>query len=162
MSTGLELREYVPALRRYARIVVVNKLIADQLVKECIEDTLGGRKGEMTGKADHDLRNRLFHCLARKLRKSDYDRKGERDLTADALKELLGQHNRHSVQAQSLVVGLSRLNQSEREVLILAALEGFRYKDIGKMTGTPLSIVMSRLHRAREQMRDTVFGTGVY
>lgn len=157
MSHQSAILEYIPALRRYARVVVINKLIADQLVKDCVEETLATDQH----KAYPDLRTTLFHCLARKLRAVDYDRKGVRDLTADALQELLDVQSKNNDQAQNLIVGLSRLNQSEREVLILTVLEGFRYKDIGKMTGTPLDIVMSRLHRARELLRQSVFGTGI-
>ena len=65
MSTALELRDYIPALRRYARIVVVNKVIADQLVKECIEDNLGNISDHSKAKADQGIRKKLFFFIKR-------------------------------------------------------------------------------------------------
>jgi RNA polymerase sigma-70 factor (ECF subfamily) len=40
-----------------------------------------------------------------------------------------------------------------REILVLRELEGFSYKEISEVAGVPLGTVMSRLARAREQLR---------
>jgi RNA polymerase sigma-70 factor, ECF subfamily len=40
-----------------------------------------------------------------------------------------------------------------REVLALAAGEGFSYKEVAMMVGCPIGTVMSRLHRARKIMQ---------
>jgi len=106
-----------------------------------------------------DLKLKLFQVLVAKLSVKSFDNNGERDLTAAALDELLGETTRRDIDAQNLVAGLSHLSQQEREVLVLAGLEGFRYLDIGEMLDVSLATVMSRLHSAREKMRDMLFGS---
>ena len=40
-----------------------------------------------------------------------------------------------------------------REVVILADIEGFSYKEIAELLGIPIGTVMSRLHRGRRQLQ---------
>lgn len=48
---------------------------------------------------------------------------------------------------------LDSLPDAFREVVILADIEGFSYKEIAEMLGIPIGTVMSRLHRGRRQLQ---------
>jgi len=52
-----------------------------------------------------------------------------------------------------LVDAMRALKDEYREVVFLADVEGFSYKEIADMVGAPIGTVMSRLSRGRAQLR---------
>jgi len=55
---------------------------------------------------------------------------------------------------RTLQVGLSRLPEDQRVVVVLADIQGMSYDEIAAATGTNLGTVKSRLSRARLRLRD--------
>jgi RNA polymerase sigma-70 factor (ECF subfamily) len=57
--------------------------------------------------------------------------------------------------------GLAALPDHYRMVLYYADVEGYSYKEIATIMDTPIGTVMSRLHRARAQLRKILTSQGV-
>jgi RNA polymerase sigma-70 factor (ECF subfamily) len=55
---------------------------------------------------------------------------------------------------------LARLPEEFQEVIYLVDIEGYAYKEVAARMGTPLGTVMSRLHRARRQLREMLADYG--
>jgi len=51
---------------------------------------------------------------------------------------------------------IAQLPEEFREVLILREMEDMSYREIAEVTGTPIGTVMSRLARARANLREFV------
>ena len=49
---------------------------------------------------------------------------------------------------------LAKLGEDFRMAVYYADVEGYSYKEIAEIMGTPIGTVMSRLHRGRRQLRD--------
>jgi RNA polymerase sigma-70 factor (ECF subfamily) len=57
------------------------------------------------------------------------------------------------IAAGEVVKAIERLNPLHREIVMLVDVEGFAYKDAAQILGVPIGTVMSRLHRARQQLQ---------
>lgn len=53
----------------------------------------------------------------------------------------------------AVLLALRQLHGAFRTVVYLADVEGYTYREIADLMGTPLGTVMSRLHRGRRQLR---------
>jgi RNA polymerase sigma-70 factor (ECF subfamily) len=51
---------------------------------------------------------------------------------------------------------LATLGHKDRQVLELADVEGLRYREVARALDWPIGTVMSRLHRARRRLRDSL------
>lgn len=61
-----------------------------------------------------------------------------------------------NLDSQVVRQGIEKLPEEFREVLVLREMEGFSYKEIAEVVKVPLGTVMSRLARAREQLRQNL------
>jgi RNA polymerase sigma-70 factor (ECF subfamily) len=59
--------------------------------------------------------------------------------------------------AGEVVKAIEQLPPLHREVVLLVDVEGFSYKDAAQVLGIPIGTVMSRLHRARQQLQKSLY-----
>lgn len=53
---------------------------------------------------------------------------------------------------------LQSLSDEHREVIVLREIEGLSYEEMAKLLGVPRGTIESRLHRARQQLKDKFAG----
>jgi RNA polymerase sigma-70 factor (ECF subfamily) len=59
------------------------------------------------------------------------------------------------------VSAVEKLPHLHREVVLQVDVEGFSYKDAAQTLGVPIGTVMSRLHRARQQLQRSLYDYAV-
>jgi RNA polymerase sigma factor (sigma-70 family) len=75
----------------------------------------------------------------------DVDRQITPDLRVEALQEMIG---------DEISNALNTLDVDFRTVIILCDLEGFKYEEMAKILDIPIGTVRSRLHRARQLLKE--------
>jgi len=75
----------------------------------------------------------------------DVDRQITSDLRVESLKDMMG---------DEISNALNALDVDFRTVIILCDLEGFKYEEMAKILDIPIGTVRSRLHRARQLLKE--------
>ena len=84
----------------------------------------------------------------------DHIRKGNRISLKEEFKDdVIIQQPKQNLK-KILEYALSRLNETQRSLVMLKDYEGYSYEEIGKITGLSESQVKVYLHRARLQLKD--------
>jgi RNA polymerase sigma-70 factor (ECF subfamily) len=63
--------------------------------------------------------------------------------------------------AQDVLDSLDELSDDFREVVVLADIEGFSYREIAEIMDIPVGTVMSRLYRARRRLQRSLYDFAV-
>lgn len=71
------------------------------------------------------------------------------DLRVDTVKEMMG---------DEVMLAINSLDVNFRTIIILSDLEGFKYEEMAKILDIPVGTVRSRLHRARNLLKDKLKG----
>jgi len=77
--------------------------------------------------------------------KGDSSREITVDLRAETVRDKLG---------DEITIALNSLDVDFRTVIILCDLEGFKYEEMAKILDIPIGTVRSRLHRARNMLKE--------
>lgn len=155
MDFRTQLSAELPHLRRFARGLTGDAALADDLVQDCVERAM--LKVHLYDPA-RPLRAWLYAIL-RNIFIGGLRRDGRSTVvkTVDDLSDGEGavaaaQEERISVRL--IGEALERLPPAHREVIVLVGLEEMSYRDVAEIIGVPMGTVMSRLSRARTQLRD--------
>ncbi len=142
-------------LRRFARSLINDPAIADDLVQDTLERAIS--RWHLFDKS-RDLRPWLFRIL-RNLNISQYRRAQQRGvhIELDTVAEVAVAPkpvDDSALMVRDISKALDMLPYEQREVLVLVALEGMKYREVVDVLNIPIGTVMSRLSRARERLRD--------
>jgi RNA polymerase sigma-70 factor (ECF subfamily) len=143
-----ELALFIPRLRRYARALTHNTAWADDLVQDTMERALNR---QWLFRANSNLCSWLFTMLYR-LYLNDASRHHRTHAVAEEDAPEPSTSGDMTLQLD-LQQALGRLSAEHRAVILLVGLEQLSYKEAAQALGIPVGTLMSRLMRAREQLR---------
>jgi len=138
----------IPALRRYARALTRDAETADDLVQDTLVRALRSEHLFHGG----DVRSWLYTIL------TNLNRNRLRSLARRPPMALIGDDDAPDMAgpeagARDIERALASLVDDQRTALLLVVLEGLTYREVAEVQGVPVGTVMSRLARARAQIR---------
>lgn len=145
------LAQQIPRLRRYARALTHDAVWADDLVQDTLERALRRR---WLFRINSNLTAWLFTMLYR-LFLNDVARRSAIVLSDDEPEAAAPDDMALQLDMQR---ALAALSPEHRAVIVLVGLEQFSYKEAAEILNLPLGTIMSRLARARHQLRELLAG----
>ena len=149
----LQVEPIIPALRRYARGLLGDVEASDDIVQDCLERVVAN----WSRRRDDNARSWVFailHNLAvNRLRQKA--RRGNM-VTLEEMPEASGASEatqEQTVYGNEVMSAIELLPPDHRSVLLLISVEDLSYAEAAKVLDVPVGTVMSRLSRAREQLR---------
>jgi RNA polymerase sigma-70 factor (ECF subfamily) len=143
----------VPALRRYARALTRDAETADDLVQDTLVRALrsehlfhGGEVRSWLYTILTNLNRNRLRSLARRPTHMPIE---DNDASDFAGPEAGG---------RDIERALATLVEEQRTALLLVVLEGLSYREVAEVQGVPMGTVMSRLARARSQIKTYLDG----
>jgi RNA polymerase sigma-70 factor (ECF subfamily) len=148
-----EIATAIPALRRYARALTRSAENADDLVQDTLVRALRSQHlfhgGDMRSWLYTILTNLNRNRLRALARRPAFLALEEND-AADMAGPQAG--------ARDIERALASVVEEQRETLLLVVLEGLSYREVAEVQGVPIGTVMSRLARARAQIKACLDG----
>jgi RNA polymerase sigma-70 factor (ECF subfamily) len=156
-----ELMDHVPRLRRYARNLIYNRDLADDLVQDTLERALSRTERFQAGT---DLRAWLFTIMhnlfvnhMRQVSRWAAHVSVGNDSVSENEFEVRASLTR-TLEVRDLDYALQRLPAEQRVVVLLVGLEEMSYADVALALEIPIGTVMSRLSRGRKRLRALMTG----
>jgi RNA polymerase sigma-70 factor (ECF subfamily) len=143
----------IPALRRYARALTHDAELADDLVQDTLVRALRSEHLFHGG----DVRSWLYTIL------TNLNRNRLRSLARRPVHTSLEDNDAPDTAGpeaggRDIERALASLVEDQRIALLLVVLEGLTYREVAEIQGVPIGTVMSRLARARIQIKTYLDG----
>lgn len=143
-----EIQTAIPALRRYAGALTRDREAADDLVQDTLVRALRSERlfhgGEIRSWLFTILTNLNRNRLRALSRRPQHTPLEDTDASGVAGPEAGG---------RDIARALASLGEDQRVALLLVVLEGLSYREVADVQGVPIGTVMSRLARARAQIK---------
>ncbi len=137
----------IPALRRYARALTRDTETADDIVQDTLVRALRSEHLFHGG----DIRAWLYTILTNLNR--NRLRTLSRRPTITPIKDNDAATGGPESAGRDIDRALDQLAEDQRSALLLVVLEGLTYREVAEVQGVPIGTVMSRLARARTQIK---------
>jgi RNA polymerase sigma-70 factor (ECF subfamily) len=155
-----EIEASIPALRRYAWSLLRDSDDADDLVQDCLVRALDRIATDSAIAAVRPwlftIMHNLFVSRWRTMRRRHATAPGH---VAESVEVSVAPEQDDALARRDLLVGLDRLTEDQRQVLLLVSVEGLEYREVASILGIPVGTVMSRLSRARDDLYAYIDGT---
>ena len=138
----------IPALRRYARALTRDVEIADDLVQDTLVRALRSEHLFHGG----DIRSWLYTILTN-LNRNRLRSLARRPALTPIEDTDAADFSGPEAGGRDIERALAALVEDQRVALLLVVLEGLSYREVAEVQGVPIGTVMSRLARARAQIR---------
>jgi len=143
----------IPALRRYARALTRDADIADDLVQDTLVRALRSEHLFLGG----DVRSWMYTILTN-LNRNRLRSLARRPAMASIEDNDAPDASHPESGARDIERALASLVEEQRHALLLVVLEGLSYREVADVQGVPIGTVMSRLARARAQVKSFLDG----
>ncbi|UEM25295.1 sigma-70 family RNA polymerase sigma factor (plasmid) [Skermanella mucosa] len=149
------LHEHVVSLRRFALVLARNRDDAEDLVQETLTRAIAAIDSYQPGT---DLRAWLFRIM-NNVHISSLRRTQVRDASLDELPDAVVEATQSlRIEVRQVLAALDELPESQRQAILLMALDDMKYKDAAQILDVPLGTFMSRIARGREALRRAMEG----
>ncbi|MEJ2376285.1 MAG: sigma-70 family RNA polymerase sigma factor [Pseudolabrys sp.] len=138
----------IPTLRRYARALTRDADVADDLVQDTLVRAL---RSEHLFEGD-EVRSWLYTILTN-LNRNRLRALARRPALSPIEESDAAQSPGLEAGGRDIERALALLVEEQRSALLLVVLEGMSYREVAEVQGVPIGTVMSRLARARSQIK---------
>lgn len=153
----------IPALRRYAKVLMRGNGDKDDLVQDTLERAI---KKSHTWRREGSIRSWLYRVqytvFLNRYRKQANLKEVAAENMSEAPAMAVNATQDSKLECQRMLKALENLKPRHSEVLLLIAVEGFSYDQAAQIMDIPVGTVRSRLARAREDLRVEMKNTALY